>query len=58
MLLLYFSLPGWSIGLIIGIIVLSIGFTVVAIICKLKKTGESRGTIVGVAPVEPNVYRE
>jgi ATP/ADP translocase len=58
MLLLYFRLTGWKIGLLISGIVVIIGLIALFIFCKMKKTGESRGTVIGVAPVQPNVYRE
>jgi hypothetical protein len=58
MLLLYFRLTRWTIGLIISGIVVIIGLIALYTFCKKKKTGESRGTVIGVAPVEPNVYSE
>jgi ATP/ADP translocase len=58
MLLLYFRLTGWKIGLLISGIVVIIGLIALFIFCKMKKTGESRGTVIEVAPVQPNVYRE
>jgi ATP/ADP translocase len=58
MLLLYFRLTGWKIGLLISGIVVIIGLIALFIFCKMKKTGESRGIVIGVAPVQPNVYRE
>jgi hypothetical protein len=58
MLLLYFRLTGWKIGLLISGIVVTMGLIALCMVCKRKKTGESRGTVMGVAPVQPNVYRE
>jgi len=58
MLLLYFRLTGWQIGIIVGGIVVIIGIVALYIFCKMKKRGESRGNVIGLAPVEPNVYRE
>ena len=51
-------MTGWTIGLLISGIAVIIGLISLYIFCKKKKTGESRGTVIGMAPVEPNVYRE
>ena len=49
-------MTGWTIGLLISGIAVIIGLISLYIFCKKKKTGESRGTVIGMAPVEPNVY--
>ena len=58
MLLLYFRLSGWTIGLIFGGAAFVIGLITLYVYCKVKRAGESRDTDTGVAPVEPDVYRE
>jgi hypothetical protein len=58
MLLLYFRLSGWTIGLIFGGVVVIAGLIALYMFCKWKQTGEIRDTDTEVAPVEPNVYRE
>ena len=58
MLLLYFRLSGWTIGLIVGGTAVVFGLIILCIYCKLKRAEESTDTDTEMAPVEPDVYRE
>ena len=58
MLLLYFRLSGWTIGLIFGGTAVVLGLIALYTYCKLKRAEESRDTDTEMAPVEPDVYRE
>ena len=56
MLLLYFRLSGWKIGLIVGGAVVVFCLIALYLYCKFKREEESRDTDTGVAPVEPDIY--
>jgi hypothetical protein len=58
MLLLYFRLSGWTIGLIFGGTAVVFGLIALYLYRKYKREEESRDTDTGMTPVEPDVYRE